>query len=245
MSRQINLYHPRFLKKREWLSLTSVTVATTVMLLLLAGAGAWSVQYAAKLQAEATAAEGRLKVAKDQFDLTVKASAARKPNPQFAQEVANAEQLLQRREEIARLLESGAVGNTAGFADYLRGLARQTPEGLWLTGFSIAAGGSEMEVRGRMLNPAALPDYIRRLGNEKAFRGRSFAALTLNRPETPGAAGTAAVPVGVAATAVSPASTFAGRAIDFVLTPRRIDVSTGAVTGDETPSPKIIRESTP
>ena len=223
MSRQINLYHPRFRKQREWLTLTSVAVATLVVLLLLAGVGAWAVSHAAARQAEAAAAEAQLKTVQAQFAAAAQAAAARKPNPQFAQELANAEQLLQRRDEIARLLESGTVGSTAGFADYLRGFARQAPEGLWLTGFTIGAGGSEMEVRGRMLNPAALPDYIRRLGNEKVFRGRNFAALTLNRPEPPGAAGTAAVPVTATAGTVVPASTIPVRAIDFILTPRRTE----------------------
>lgn len=220
MSRQINLYHPRFLKQREWLTLTSVAAATVLVLLLLVGAGAWAMSYAAARQADAAAAEAQLKVIQAQFAAATQAAAARKPNPQFMQELANAEQLLQRRDEIARLLESGAVGSTGGFADYLSGFARQAPEGLWLTGFTIGAGGSEMEVRGRMLNPAALPDYIRRLGNEQVFRGRNFAALTLNRPETPGAPGTAAVS---AVGTVAPASTISARVIDFVLTPRRME----------------------
>jgi len=38
--------------------------------------------------------------------------------------------MLKMREEIMAMLESGALSNSTGFADYLRGLARQVPGGL-------------------------------------------------------------------------------------------------------------------
>ena len=72
-----------------------------------------------------------------------------------------------------------------------------------------------MEIRGSMLAAAALPEYIRRLGAEKAFQGRSFAALTMSRDEPPAAAPEKVV-------AVSPAPTFA-QPINFVLMPKLVD----------------------
>lgn len=216
MSAQINLYHPRFLKKRDLLTLTNVAAASVVMLLVVLGGGIWASNTLAAKQAEATAASAEFKAIKDQFDATAKAAGERKPSPQMAADVVNAELLLQRREEIVRVLESGAVGNSVGFADYLRGFARQAPEGLWLTGFVIGSGGNDMEIHGRMLSSVALPDYIRRLGTEAAFRGRNFAALTLDHSDKK--------PVAVSA-AVSPAPTSGpARYIDFVLTPQVADV---------------------
>jgi hypothetical protein len=219
MSAQINLYHPRFLKQRELLTLNNVALAAVALYAVLAAVGGWTWQTAAARSEAAVAAEDQLKSAKEQVAAVTKAVAARKPSAQLIAELDNAETLLSRRGEIARLLESGAIGSTGGFSDYLRGFARQAPEGLWLTGFGIGAGGNDMEIRGSMLNPAALPDYIRRLGSEKAFQGRNFAALTMNRadPEP------AAQPVGAAATAVPPAPTLAPRPIDFVLMPKLVE----------------------
>lgn len=217
MSVEINLYHPRFLKRRELLTLGKVLLAAAALYAVLALVGAWAWQEAATRKAAAAAAELQLMTAKAQVDAATKAAAIRKPSPQLLAEVDSAEALLRRRGEIARLLESGAIGSTGGFAEYLRGFARQVPEGLWLTGFTIGAGGNDMEIRGSMLTPAALPDYIRRLGAEKAFRGRNFAALTMNRadpaPVRPAAQGVA----------VSPAPTLAPRPIDFVLLPKRVE----------------------
>jgi hypothetical protein len=214
MSAQINLYHPRFLKQRDPLTLGNVALAAAVLYALLAAAGGWAWQDAATRKEAALAAESQLKAVKQQVEAATQAAAVRKPSPQLSAEADSAEGLLRRRDEIARLLESGAIGSTGGFSDYLRGFARQAPEGLWLTGFTIGAGGNDMEIRGSMLNPAALPDYIRRLGTEKVFQGRNFAALTMNRAD----AAPAIRPAGQGV-AVAPAPVVVPP-IDFVLMPK-------------------------
>ncbi|MCX7156851.1 MAG: PilN domain-containing protein [Rhodocyclales bacterium] len=152
------------------------------------------------------------------MEAATKAAAIRKANPQLIAELESAEGRLRRLGDIARLLESGAVGSTGGFADYLRGFARQVPEGLWLKAFTIESGGNDMEIHGSMLNAAALPDYIRRLGTEKVFQGRNFAALTMNRVEPP-----AAVRPVAQGAAVSPTPTPAPGPIDFVLMPKLVE----------------------
>ena len=235
MSAQINLYHPRFLKQRELLTLGNVALAAVALYVVLAAAGGWAWQEAAARKEAAAAAEAQLTAAKEQVAVATKAAAARKPSAQLIAELDSAETSVRRRGDIARLLESGAIGSTGGFSDYLRGFARQAPEGLWLTGFTIGAGGNDMEIRGSMLNPATLPDYIRRLGTEKAFQGRNFAALTMNRAD----AAPAAQPAGATATAVTavtpapsardtaPGSaggiTLAPRPIDFILMPKLVE----------------------
>jgi hypothetical protein len=222
MSGQINLYHPRFLKQRDLLALGNVAIAAATVYVLLAAVGGWVWQYAAMRSDAATAAEAQLKSAKERVEAETKAAASRKPDPQLAAELEAAESRLRRRVEIAGLLESGTIGSTGGFAEYLRGFARQASEGLWLTGFSIGTGGNDMEIRGSVLDPTALPDYIRRLGAEKAFQGRSFAALTMNRvgkPPAPNLAGQGATAAPAAAPTLRP--------IDFVLTPTTVEAKGG------------------
>ncbi len=216
MSAQINLYHPRFLKQRDVLSLGNVVLAVVATYAVLAAAGGWAWQNVAARQEAATVAEARLRSAKEQLEAETRAAAARKPSQQLVAELENAEGLLRRRVEIAGMLESGAVGSMGGFAEFLRGFARQAPEGLWLTGFKIGSGGNDMEIRGSMLNQTALPDYIRRLGAEKAFQGRNFAALTMNRVDPAPAVSPAAQ-----GAAVAPAPSATPRPIDFVLMPRQ------------------------
>lgn len=221
MSAQINLYHPRFLKKRELLTLRNVVLAAVSTYSVLGLVGGWAWQDANAKRESTVAAEGQLKLVKEQVDAATKAAATRKPSPQLAAELESAESMLRRREEIARLLESGAIGSTGGFSDYMRGFARQAQDGLWLTGFSIGAGGNDMEIRGSMLSPGALPDYIRRLGAEKVFQGRNFAALSMNRGEQAGGTGSAIPTTNPAATAVAPVQASVSRPINFVLLPSK------------------------
>jgi hypothetical protein len=217
MSAQINLYHPRFLKQRDLLTFGNLALATAALYAVLGLGAGWAWQSAATRKDAVAVAEAQLKSANEQVEAATKAAAVRKPSPQVLAELENAEAMLRRRGEIARLLESGAIGSTGGFAEYLRGFARQVPEGLWLTGFTIGAGGNDMEIRGSMLNPALLPEYIRRLGAEKSFQGRSFAALTMNRADPP------ATPSPAKAVAVPVASTSGPLPIDFVLMPKRVE----------------------
>lgn len=211
MSAQINLYHERFRKKLDLLTLTNVVAAGSATLLLVLISAALATASASSKQAQAKVAAAEFKVVKDEFDAVAKIIEARKPSQQLIDQIASTELQLQRRGEVANQLEGGVIGNTAGFANYLSGLARHVPDGLWLTGFKIDAGGNEMEIRGRMLNPVVLPEYIRRLGTEKVFHGRNFAALTMDRP-----AESQAAKLATPATSAVPTP----RYVEFVLTPR-------------------------
>lgn len=230
MSAQINLYHPRYQSQREWLALGPVLLAALGFYLLLAALGAWAWRDAAQRQATAVAAEAQLKVTKAQVEGATQAAVVRMPNAQLVAEVDNVEALLRRRESILRLLEGGAIGTTSGFAEHFRALARQAPQGLWLTGISIAVGGGDIRISGSTLHAAAVPDFIGRLGREKAFQGKNFAALTMQRPTAPAAsAGTTAGAASGGGSGVAPAPTSATvtagssqaglHQIDFVLLP--------------------------
>lgn len=249
MSAQINLYHPRYLKQRDPFGLGPVLAATLGVYLLLAVIAAWAWHDVSQREALTAAVEAQLKAAKAQVAAETQAATTIKPSAQLLAEVENVEALLRRREGILRLLEGGAIGTTAGFAEYFRALARQAPEGLWLTGFSVAAGG-DIRIEGSTLQAAAVPDYIGRLGREKAFQGKSFAALTMQRPTAvdapavatpaaPAAGGsgagalvatlagvapamtsvTAPVPASAPVSVRSSASAATSRQIDFVLQP--------------------------
>lgn len=220
MSAQINLYHPRFLKRRELLTLANVVLAAFLLYAVLAWSGWWAWQEANARREAATLAETQLKAAKDQVEAATKAAKLRQPSPQLISEVNGAEGLLRRRSEIARLLESGAIGDSKGFSEYLRGFARQAPEGLWLTEFTIGAGGSDLEIRGRVVNPAALPDYIRRLGTENVFKGRNFASLTMNRTDPLPTQPTDGARSAQATGQLTSRGMTALRPIDFVLMPK-------------------------
>jgi hypothetical protein len=109
-------------------------------------------------------------------------STAPKPDVVLDGEIAGLETELKLARESMEALKGGAFGNQQGFAEYLRAFSRQSLNGLWLTGFSIAGSG-ELEIRGRALSPDLVPSYIQRLNREEVLAGRSFARLEMSRPK--------------------------------------------------------------
>lgn len=182
MSRQINLVNPALRKQRDWLTAIPVAAAGLVLLTVMALATIWAHWGAASARDQAEQAAAGRTTAQEALVAATQANAARKPNPALATELATMRTQLARQQEIIDRLDSKAVGDSAGFSEYLKGFARQVPTGLWLTGFTIGAGGRDMELRGRMTQPSLLTEYVRRLNAETAFRGRSFAGLQIQLP---------------------------------------------------------------
>lgn len=223
MSAQINLYHPRFRKVEDWLNLGNLLLATGALALILGGWALFARGEAAQRQTEAAAASSELEAIRTALEEATRKS-SQPADPHLVAEVSHAETVLAHRTEIVRLLESGAVGNSGGFSEFFRGFARQAPPGLWLTGFTLGAGGGDMEIRGSSYDEKIVPDYIRRLGGEKIFQGRQFSALSLHRDAATEAR--AAESAEATTTAVSPAPTSSARpvagrprVVQFVLTP--------------------------
>ncbi len=88
-----------------------------------------------------------------------------------------------RRDNLLNTLKSGAIGNTQGYSEYLRAFARQSVNGLWLTGFDINGDGAQMSLQGAVTNPQLLPAYIQRMNKEAVMRGKTFSALQMKQPK--------------------------------------------------------------
>lgn len=220
MSQQINLYDAALRRKRELLTAGNLALAALVLLLALGGWGASVRSRVAALEAEKNGVTPQVTTLQDLKGAIEKQLATVKPDPRLEAELVAARVLATVRGEILAALRRGVGADSTGFAEYLRGLARQSQSGLWLTGFSVAENGKAMEIRGRMSDPALLPEYIRRLNGEKAFRGHAFSALNISSGPM------AAAPGAVVATPVAAA----GRAPfhEFVLIPA-VDVPGAAM----------------
>lgn len=177
MSQQINLINPELRPRRDWLAFATVAPATLAVLLVVVLAAVWVRVEQSSLGAHEREVAAQLKAAQDRLQAVTKELAARTADPALANEAERLKNALSLRREALQFLQAGGAGKPSGFASAMAGLARQSTDGLWLTGF--AAGGGELEIRGRMLDPALLPLYIRRLNAESAFQGRRFAELDM------------------------------------------------------------------
>lgn len=220
MAQQINLYDSGLEHKRDWLALHYVVGLAVVLAVATGLLGYLARMDLPSLAARVAGNESQIKAVRDQIAALGQQVANRKPDARLEQEVAASRLLLSSRGEVLATLRQSLGPEAHSFATYLRGFARQDVAGLWLTGFAIDAASGGMEIRGRTIDPALLPEYIRRLNREASFQGQTFAALKLDagKPEAP-ATGT-----GTPAVAAAPWH-------DFTLIP-----SKAAEAGSSTPT---------
>jgi Tfp pilus assembly protein PilN len=184
MSRQINLYDASLRKKRDWLSSQNVVLGTLLAVLLLAlGAGVtrWTVE--SRIQ-QAQSVNTQLLAARTAFAELTRLLASRKPDAALAVELAETQQNLAGAQNALGLLRGMTTQReTVVVGEMMRAFSRSAVDGLWLTGFVMAEGGKQLEIRGRMADQALLPGYLRRLESETVFQGRRFAALDMRGAE--------------------------------------------------------------
>jgi hypothetical protein len=134
------------------------------------------------LSQQLRAAQSDLEAQRARVDKLRAEIAARKKDTTLDAEIARLEIELKRARESIETMNSGAIGNQQGFAEYLRAFSHQSLNGLWLTGFTIGGGG-EIAIQGRVTRPELVPNYIQRLNQEKILHGRKFAALEIHAPK--------------------------------------------------------------
>lgn len=182
MTAYINLYAPTLRRQRPLVSAGQALLALAVVLVAMLAWGAQSRSAADEAEARAQALDAQLKARRERLTALAREAGARRPDAALGAEIGQAEALLAGRLAVLASLEGGALGNPAGFSPFMRALARQALDGLWLTGFDIGAGGGEMSISGRALSAELLPHYIGRLKAEAVFQGRDFATLSIAAP---------------------------------------------------------------
>ena len=181
MSQQINLYEERLRPRLELATGRNLGIAALVLLAVMAGWSLWTGAEANRRSEAAAASLKEVLAAQETMKVLTQTVAQRKVSPELATEVEGAKSTIAARQEVIEVLDSGALGRTSGFSPFMAGFAQQAQSDLWLTGFRITAGGDEIEIRGRMLDPSSLPGYVQRLNTVPAFQGRRFAALEMQR----------------------------------------------------------------
>ncbi|MDR1708959.1 MAG: PilN domain-containing protein [Candidatus Accumulibacter sp.] len=181
MSQSINLYEERLRPNREWLTARRLALLALLVLALVLGAAAWASREAARKQEDAARWRAQAEERQTQLTALAKTVSERRVSPELAAELEKIKAALAQRRAVVDELESGRWGRSAGFSEIFAGFSRQAPFNpkLWLTGFDVSRGGDEIEIRGRALEAAALPGYVRSLGGEPAFRGRRFSGLEM------------------------------------------------------------------
>jgi hypothetical protein len=182
VSQQINLFNPNLLQTKKVFTAAKMAQALALLVAGMCALAVYGNQRSAALQKQAEAGARQLEQTQARLASVNSDFVPRHKSADVATQVAEAEAHLAALQRVSGVLERGELGNTEGFAEYFKALARQNVDGLWLTGLSIAAGGGDIGVAGRAVEATLLPGYLGRLTREPALQGKAFGSLQINQP---------------------------------------------------------------
>ncbi len=182
MPQQINLFNPAFLDKRGPLSLKAALMGWLAVALLSVALAGYAGMRNRQLAQQEREVAAKVKTAQVEMQRLAGQVAARKQDPRISAEIARLESEVTGRDEVMAVLKGGALGDTRGFSEHLRAFARQSFEGVWLTGLHIATSGQDVAVEGRALRAEQVPGYLRRLNSESVMQGHPFSELLMQAP---------------------------------------------------------------
>jgi hypothetical protein len=185
VSQQINLFNPVFRIQKKYFSSVAMVRALVIICAacaLLAWDAANRVR-AMKLQAAAT--DVRLAARQQRLNEVRTQYAPRASSTVLPAEIKAAALELSLLASAGDTIKGGRLGQAGGFSGYFRALARQDLEGVWLTDIVIGSGGATLSLQGNAMQAELVPQYLQRLAQEPAMKGKSFSTLEIGAPPLP------------------------------------------------------------
>jgi Fimbrial assembly protein (PilN) len=180
MSQQIDFRSAASLRRRSRLSPAALMLAGVLSVVALAAGLARYEQ--GRLRVVETEAGAIARSLKELESAHERLRSAERPNTRETENEAALTNLLgqlKSREAVVAALRGGAIGTTGGFSRYMEALSRQAMDGVWLTGFDLSDGGSQITLSGRALHAALLPEYLSRLSREAVLAGRTLESMVV------------------------------------------------------------------
>lgn len=179
MSQQINLFDPRFRPQTPHFSAPMMVVSALGLFVLTLAVGELYAFQNRRLEATVAQTDQRAARLREQASALGREVGDQRRSTALADELARIEEQVRVRRGLLEGIQGGAATRVEGFSPYLSALARQTVQGVWLTGVEIAGGSGDLVLKGRVTDGELVPVYIQRLNREPLFQGRPVRELHL------------------------------------------------------------------
>jgi len=180
MSQQINLLNPALIRKRDFLNPNTIVMLFGVLFVGLITYTIFERSTLSELQIKRTEAANAL--ASTQSRLTEMMASKTVSNDKTA--ILNQIKQLKEKETMQKAMINAVTQNgdakKPSYAGLLRAFAKQSIDGLWITGLSINQDAEQLRISGRTLNADLVPKYIAKLRAEPALKGKTFSELTMH-----------------------------------------------------------------
>lgn len=180
MHQQVNFFQRTSSKKKDRysagniLAVFSVVFAALVLVGIYMGWKYWS------LERERVTLHNRLQ----RLEAVRKEYASPPEDATLEAELQNLLALEEKQKAVSLVLSAGnGAGNTTGVSAYIEGLGRGRVEGLWLTRVNIEGDAARIDLKGSALRPELASVLIQRLSEDRAFAGKPFNSLSIERAQ--------------------------------------------------------------
>lgn len=181
ITQQVNLFQPIFRKERKLLSFRVLWQACAAVLVVLMMMYGWGAKQTAQMKSELAKQEKQQQIFTKQLGDVSAQLAGMKTDTAPQLELSNLERELVARQKVVNALTRVRDTYTQGVSAYLESFSRQAPKGVWLTGFTVQAGGEGLVIRGSSLKPEFVPAFLEQLSTENTLTGTQFALMQIQR----------------------------------------------------------------
>lgn len=181
MRQQINLLNPALIKQKDLLNPTNIGVTLAVLTVLMMTYYGQAQKQLSLITTQRTDVTEALIAAQNQLKETAALHALREPNKALPIQIAQLEQKEKMQQQVLQTIDQGSASPEKGYAALMRAFAKQSIDGLWLTGFNFDSHTEQLNITGRTLEADLVPEYITRLSKEPALKGKQFSGLNMNQ----------------------------------------------------------------
>lgn len=183
MIQQVNLYTDELRPRKEKLRATMAFSILVLSLAVIAGSAGFVRFQESRLQAQVDSRQAQ----NDQLQRSVEQLTAeaevRQPDPEVEAALDRVTATLARRQRLLERVENLVASEASGFSTPLSALARQVPQGLWLTHIRLDGQEGHVALAGKSQSGRLVPVYLEKLSDEPAFAGKTFGSFRLDREE--------------------------------------------------------------
>ena len=183
MRQQINLHQPIFRRERKALSAVTVAATLGVVVVALTGFSLYTARGVARLQAQVTQLTEQQQKQQEQLGKVGETFSRHARRSDVEARVRALQTTLSERTQALQVLQSGAAGQTSGFASRMEALARRHVNGLWIEGLAMSGTHSTMSISGGSVDADIVPVYLRSLSSEAVLSGTRFDDFVIERPD--------------------------------------------------------------
>ena len=183
MRQQINLHQPIFRRERKTLSAVTVAATLGVVVVALTGFSLYTARGVARLQAQVTQLTEQQQKQQEQLAKVGETFSRHARRSDVEARVRALQTTLSERTQALQVLQSGAAGQTSGFASRMEALARRHVNGLWIEGLAMSGTHSTMSISGGSVDADIVPVYLRSLSSEAVLSGTRFDDFVIERPD--------------------------------------------------------------